>query len=727
MRSSTSTPDFIDPDGSGGNPPQGVSLAWTERLAGDYDQNGEVNAADLVPIAQHFKAMVQYDAAVLHGGFAEWPAGDPGSGAADDLNWRKARVDGDRNGEINQAEVTVIAQRWKQGLAGYRVYRQAPGEAGFTLLPDPADLGSPLTAPKPADRPPLAPVQYSFPDPQASAGGLGNGVYQFYVAPYDSVSGQEGPPSPAVSIDTATGSVNLAPSAELSVTPDYDSARAEIAFDAAGSYDLDGSLAEFAWDINGDGTVDYRSTDPAPPAGSSSGAAGGITPGAQPGQLTATFIRGSADYYHPTVRVTDNGGLTSLAAKAQLGISGWASEPISTTDSVPELAQSKVEFQVTAMDIDPQTGQPCVAGFQSAQHGLYNGPEPTYDLHVAWHNQDGSWTQEQTGLIGSPAWTSFDPPFGGPSAGFYMLRATNGNLLLFNTETNQGLGGITRGQIVLSERLGPGNWKHEIMYSGEGPERNVSGAFPVVTGSGRIACLFYTLPALDTIPIDVLYYDNGEISMEGLELQAGMNIKSVPRTLISIPGQADHFLINYALTEGSNGLGFAWLAGSTGGTWQEESHLWSGPTEVDRYETNHAFYGPGGKLYLETGGSGGSAPPYQYETAIFSWNGSQLERIFSLPYDLSHLNHATCNEEAVAKFGWSPDREDFYFFRIEGQSVYDEFLFTERNLPGDNSFGSAASVQGTGQEHYSIGGLSTTEGNLFNFLQTFWTRVDPRQ
>src|SRR5205085_12535246 len=37
---------IADPDGSGPLPPTAVELTWTERLIGDYDQNGEVNISD---------------------------------------------------------------------------------------------------------------------------------------------------------------------------------------------------------------------------------------------------------------------------------------------------------------------------------------------------------------------------------------------------------------------------------------------------------------------------------------------------------------------------------------------------------------------------------------------------------------------------------------------------------------------------------------------------------
>ncbi|MCH7472105.1 hypothetical protein IIA79_04040 [bacterium] len=110
---------LIDPDGppdgegGGGLSPTGVELTWTERLIGDYDQNGEVGIADLVPISQYWHEIVVYDHSGLHGGMAYWPSGSAddvgsdedvsGSGA---YNWRVARVDGDANSEIGIADIT---------------------------------------------------------------------------------------------------------------------------------------------------------------------------------------------------------------------------------------------------------------------------------------------------------------------------------------------------------------------------------------------------------------------------------------------------------------------------------------------------------------------------------------------------------------------------------------------------------------------------------------------
>jgi hypothetical protein len=68
-----------------------VRLIWTQRNTGDYDFNGVVNIADLTPLAAHFQE--SYD------------SGDPNRYALATY-W----IDGDRNSEINLADITAIAR-----------------------------------------------------------------------------------------------------------------------------------------------------------------------------------------------------------------------------------------------------------------------------------------------------------------------------------------------------------------------------------------------------------------------------------------------------------------------------------------------------------------------------------------------------------------------------------------------------------------------------------------
>jgi hypothetical protein len=75
-------------------------LSWRYALAGDYDQNGEVNSADLLPLAKHLGESVPPD-------------------NADSI---QAVVDGDGNGQITMADLTSIGRNFGQ-ILHYEVRR----------------------------------------------------------------------------------------------------------------------------------------------------------------------------------------------------------------------------------------------------------------------------------------------------------------------------------------------------------------------------------------------------------------------------------------------------------------------------------------------------------------------------------------------------------------------------------------------------------------------------
>lgn len=85
------------------------TLTWTYQMQGDYDQNGEANAADLVKVAQNF------------------PATSPGGpGVAWPRNEIRSVIDGDSNGEINGADLVPIAQNiFRSTNGGYHIFSSA--------------------------------------------------------------------------------------------------------------------------------------------------------------------------------------------------------------------------------------------------------------------------------------------------------------------------------------------------------------------------------------------------------------------------------------------------------------------------------------------------------------------------------------------------------------------------------------------------------------------------
>ena len=68
------------------------------------------------------------------------------------------------------------------------------------------------------------------------------GVYQYYVAPYDDATSTEGPASGVVSVDIGDGRGEpRAGRGAYRVSPSFAGAPAVITLDASGSYDLDGT------------------------------------------------------------------------------------------------------------------------------------------------------------------------------------------------------------------------------------------------------------------------------------------------------------------------------------------------------------------------------------------------------------------------------------------------------------------------------------------------------
>lgn len=398
------------PDGEGGGvlPPTGVALSWTERMIGDYDLNGQVNAADLAPLGINWELTVTYDPAASHGGIAYWPTGDPaddggsaypdppadGSGAQ---NWRRARVDGNEDGMLSLQDVAPIAVHWGEESMGYRVYAKLPGEAAFHMLLNPDDAASPLTIPKsklfPAGKTqvdPTRPVRFSF-DYSGGVTALLEGRYEFYVSPYDVTTDAEGPASAHIAMNVSAGEVNQVPVARLSLNPEFAGAPAVIMLDASQSTDADGSIVVYKWDFDGDNIIDWSTSDASVPDKSSGGDVDTITPGdppvpgLPPTTVTATYHQGYDHYIYPRVTVVDDDGAIN-ARPAKLGISGWVSELLNESES-----NFKLLFNPTEMSVDPTTNEVVVTG--TAMDYSYNYMVDT-GSYFARRSVDGTWATQ---------------------------------------------------------------------------------------------------------------------------------------------------------------------------------------------------------------------------------------------------------------------------------------------------------------------------------------------
>jgi len=321
----------IDPDGSGGNPPTGIALSFTERAIGDYDQNGEVNVADLTPLGLRYQRTLTYDDPSAHGGIAYWPtgnpdddggAGNPPAAGSAAINWRNARIDGDDNGELNIADLTPIAMHWNERLNGYKLYRKGPSDTSFRLVQKPGDPQSPVSLSRPTIDP-NRPVRYTFTDAQTA-----DGIYEYYVTAYDIGGTNEGAQSVHVTVEIDTGPppANFPPVAALTVNPSSGDEPLIVDLDASGSTDSDGTIVKYEWDWEGNGSYDFDSgTD-----------------------STVQHTYDVAGTYNPVVKVTDDDAATDTETKlVTVNTVGPNQDPTAVVTTTPDSPDGNAPLDVS--------------------------------------------------------------------------------------------------------------------------------------------------------------------------------------------------------------------------------------------------------------------------------------------------------------------------------------------------------------------------------------------
>ena len=198
-------------------------LSWYYANTGDYDQNGEVNAADLVPLAQHFGTQ---------GPFA--------------FNSLAAVVDGDRNTLINLADVTPIGVNFGNLVEGYRIYYSSnvddyPLDVGDGNGSGSQLLGSVGQQPAMGQRKLLS-FEFESVNP---------GFY--WVRPHS--GNMEGIASKLFEIKPPQKG-NLPPVAILLAASQHVEANTTIELDGSMSSDPDGTALRYDWDLNGDGVFE---------------------------------------------------------------------------------------------------------------------------------------------------------------------------------------------------------------------------------------------------------------------------------------------------------------------------------------------------------------------------------------------------------------------------------------------------------------------------------------
>jgi hypothetical protein len=253
------------------------TLSWHYRNLGDYDQNGVVGVSDITPLAMHFGKTYNFEL---------------------EANTIQAVADGSLNGTVGIEDVTQIAMYFGTECAGYSL-RTSPDPPASVEETTELDF-LPLDLAQGEGR-----IAYGADHP------LPSHTY-IAVVPVDA-EGAFG------ELSNVVLSPNHSPGAALTVDPAEGDAPLTVGLDAGESSDMDGQIAKFEWDWEGDGVWDYDS-----------------------GTLSyVEHVYETPDFYYPVVRVTDAEG-ASDTAEATVFAGQWR---ISTavTDLMPNAGATSLE------------------------------------------------------------------------------------------------------------------------------------------------------------------------------------------------------------------------------------------------------------------------------------------------------------------------------------------------------------------------------------------------
>jgi len=290
------------------------TLTWGYQNSGDYDQNGTVGISDITPIAIHYGEEV--------------PEGDS------DRNTIQAVVDGSENDKVDIADITPIAMYYGICCAAYSI-RSA--------------LSYPETVEETVeiDTAPIALAEGD--DRKVFSVELG-----LYPRTYIAVTPVDEDETPG-ELSNLVLVPNHPPVAALTAEPSEGDAPLHVVFNAGDSHDVDGPIARYEWDWEGDGVYDLDTGD----------------------VYTAEHTYDVADYYDPQVRVTDEHNGTGTAS-----IEVWAGR-----------------WRITVVKDDISGGPPLLTCLEVVNehpaisfHGEIEAPEPEGIVYVRANDAMGaSW------------------------------------------------------------------------------------------------------------------------------------------------------------------------------------------------------------------------------------------------------------------------------------------------------------------------------------------------
>jgi PKD repeat protein len=318
-----------------------VTFSWSYRNQGDYDQNGEVNVADLTPIGLHYHKV----------------QGGP--------DWTEAQLaDGDENGEVNIGDVTPIGQNYQAVVDGY-LLQSGPAASG------PWDQAGQLDGqgdiPTGGGR---RECELSIAEPAVST--------WYRVAPFHGTGAGQ-------SIGIASDPVhwvilNDPPEADLTADPTAGDPPLTVDFDASGSTDTDGSITDYEWDLDGNGTFNET----------------GAEADAR-GNTTAQYTYDTAATYNPAVRVTDDEGATDTASVA---ITVNALPPTAALTADPTSGPTILLVNFDASGSTAPAGSITDYEWDMDGDGVYNEEEPSVlpQTELMYRGQaTASWQYAQAG------------------------------------------------------------------------------------------------------------------------------------------------------------------------------------------------------------------------------------------------------------------------------------------------------------------------------------------
>ena len=203
---------------------------------GDYDQNGVVSASDLVPLGRNFDAAGPFD-----------------------YTTALSVVDGNNNGQIEVADISVIGQNWDHNVAAFNFY-------GSNSIDD-----VPVGYAKESSIEPLGVVDFASATGTPAVDRLQFGYQPATTAEFTmywarpSADGSEGIASNLAGPNILTqlgGASNVQPTAQLELGYSNLEAPATVTLDAGGSSDIDGLIVHYEWDFEGDGLFDGSGDTP---------------------------------------------------------------------------------------------------------------------------------------------------------------------------------------------------------------------------------------------------------------------------------------------------------------------------------------------------------------------------------------------------------------------------------------------------------------------------------